>query len=299
MSLGYRTLAGELAPLFAEDRQVTIHDAVSEVFLPLFAANPAAARLQGLPPPEHLYAILCDGRTGSTLLCEMLAAHGAGKPQEHIREAMIRLCEASGAADVKRLWQAIVMADQANGVFGTKIIFSYWKRLLIATGPQRKYFEDWLAGHPVIFLYRRDRLRQAISTYMAQQAKIWHVRGDRQRQLFDEKIAQTPFDFDKIDRLYRYTCQMYEELREYIPGLRARTMEVAYEDLIADPWMVEGVARFVAPGRSRSPAGPLSKLQQTGGEKHEAFAARFSEEARSRPFYQRNLHRFHEINPGG
>ena len=102
--------------------------------------------------PARAYVVCATPRSGSTLLCEMLADSGiAGRPSEHVEElrnrgrpnepreyfadvedrSVLELLPASGpprphAGGIEeRLAALMSYATTANGVFGTKVMWSY------------------------------------------------------------------------------------------------------------------------------------------------------------------------------
>jgi len=99
--------------------------------------------------PARAYVVCATPRSGSTLLCEMLADSGiAGRPSEHVEElrkrgrpnepreyfadvedrSVLELLPASGpprphaGAIEERLVALIAYATTGNGVFGTKVM---------------------------------------------------------------------------------------------------------------------------------------------------------------------------------
>jgi LPS sulfotransferase NodH len=133
-------------------------------------------------PPARSYIIASTPRTGSSLLCEGLAATGvAGRPAEPF------------APDFRRRWHdyfllgrragfpqfleaAVRFGTSPDGVYGLKIQWMHVGGLARDagfTGPSEDVLE-WLFPHPTyVVMVRRDRLAQALSWHRALVTNEW------------------------------------------------------------------------------------------------------------------------------
>jgi LPS sulfotransferase NodH len=148
------------------------------------------------PTPRLSYLVCATPRSGSTLLCDVLASTGvAGRPQEfwealpgtglprQPREYLPGLDDDAAGVELppvrtgaplppfrERLAAAFRDGTTANGVFGAKVMWGYLQPVL-----------DGLDGEPeaalpdlhYVLVRRRDKLRQAISLWRAIQSQEW------------------------------------------------------------------------------------------------------------------------------
>ena len=185
------------------------------------------------------YLVCTTARSGSTLLCEALKSTGlAGAPGEFFGSnptwTGIQPWDASGVVEyVAELMQRF---STPNGVFGAKLM---WPQLIALTHQLRllpEYRDVRACELPaavfpnlhVIYLTRRDKLRQAISYLKAWQTGIWLVR---------QKAAPTTWRETRFDRagiehaLLRLNG--WEGLWEtYFQGCGVHPLRLVYEELI-------------------------------------------------------------------
>ncbi len=185
----------------------------------------------------RLYLICTLERSGSNYLCWLLRSTGLmGDPQEWYNEKDPRYhgFDKYGIPFVQRL------ADETatgNGVFGIKLMLGCLGRFGIAA--------QWPAirerfSPQVIWLRRRDKLRQAISRYRANQSGHWS------RPAAAAPPHPPPFDAAEIrrkyDRLQGWGADREREFRE----LAVRPRQVWYEEILADPQSaVDAICRLV------------------------------------------------------
>jgi trehalose 2-sulfotransferase len=129
------------------------------------------------------YFICSTPRTGSTLLCECLTRTGvAGKPGEHFYHGQSPDRPAGDdipgyAGYVREVCQATATP---NGVFGTKLntLNDFARRLATIPGYEQASIHTAIAGlfpNPhFIWLTRRNKVRQAVSHWLAIQSGRWH-----------------------------------------------------------------------------------------------------------------------------
>jgi trehalose 2-sulfotransferase len=145
------------------------------------------------------YLVCATERSGSTLLCELLAATGvAGRPEEYFEflsatgrarqsreyfpedaDPSIRALLAPPDAPLApvphrlRLADALERGTTPNGVFGAKMMWAYLPDFLAHGEP-----EEQLGPLRWVHVERRDTLAQAISLWRAVQTAQWRA-GDR------------------------------------------------------------------------------------------------------------------------
>lgn len=143
------------------------------------------------------YVICTSPRSGSTMLCELLAATGiAGVPNSHFHKPSIdawlktyRLDRTTFATREEAL-KAIFAAAKRRGsgdtaVFGLRLqhdSLSFFLDQLQVLHPSRHSDQERFDAEfgPTLFLYlkRDDPLDQAISRLLAEQTGLWHRKAD-------------------------------------------------------------------------------------------------------------------------
>ena len=145
----------------------------------------------------HAYIICGTPRSGSTLICEMLAARGvAGRPNSYFRPQDIAwwaekwgvsLAEGIETAGFDRAYLEAMHREggAGTGILGVRIMYSSLveaaRRLNRAAGRAGHAAEALReAFGPVLYIHlsRRDKLGQAVSLARAEQTGLWHLRAD-------------------------------------------------------------------------------------------------------------------------
>lgn len=142
--------------------------------------------------PTNAYVLCGTPRTGSTLLCALLASTGvAGQPQSYFRQADVdtyatnwRIPRAPDGrftfADYLR--GTLTAGRSANGVFAARIM---WGTMEEVIGNLRELYADHASadrdlltravGHTqFIYVRRGDVVAQAVSRTRAEQTNVWH-----------------------------------------------------------------------------------------------------------------------------
>jgi len=191
----------------------------------------------------HIFYVVCAAqRSGSFLLCEALKNTGlAGVPEEYFlngegwedgewarrhgvtsRPAFLRLVLEKGTTP--------------NGVFGTKIMWNYFHKMLESLRELPEYegmdapeLMATLFSHPhYIWMLRRDKVRQAVSWAKAGQTDMyaWH-KGEKL------KPKQEPaFDFTLIDNLHKLILEGEAGWRNFFEACGVRPVQIVYEELV-------------------------------------------------------------------
>jgi LPS sulfotransferase NodH len=121
--------------------------------------------------PRVSYMVCSIPRSGSSLLCELLGATGlAGAPAEFFHpdkmRALRRRWETQTVDDYLR--ELLARKTSPNGVFGTKAHWGQYNPLFGEADPR-----EVLPDPRLVFITRRDRLRQAVSWVRALQTLEW------------------------------------------------------------------------------------------------------------------------------
>lgn len=197
------------------------------------------------------YLVCATQRSGSTLLCEMLAQTGlAGTPNEYLLQ-----WEEHRTRTEPRFWHEAVdytkrLGRTANGVWGCKVMARYFPAMMdcLRNIPEAVGLGDWTIARrafgdpPVIRIRRRDRVKHAISNYIADRTQVYHMArqgvgddpflGQALQPRRDDYNADVPFDRDAIDR---YVAQLAREETYWDEQLRdpaTRILTIVYEDFL-------------------------------------------------------------------
>jgi LPS sulfotransferase NodH len=205
-------------------------------------------------PPRRTIILCSYPRSGSTLLGEALYfAGGLGCPLEYfhsgfrpgfekiwnaesmsdlVRETWGRRTDPSGTLSVKLFWRDVVdlAASLDPAAFAGLVemqpeetptaLYRDLAALLRSLFPQPAF----------IHLYRRDRLRRAISSVAASQTGQWRAIPG----LENAPLAERAFDYDRIDGMIssadfsqRHWCNLFA-------ATAVSPVTITYEDLVAD-----------------------------------------------------------------
>lgn len=207
------------------------------------------------------YVICGTPRTGSTLLCDLLASTGvAGAPDSFFMRNVDpvwveqwRLPARDGLSDAEYaaayLRAAIAAGKAGTGMFGLRLMRESLDDLsaLIGTvypglSSDRARLEAAFGSLLYIHLAREDKLAQAVSLVKAEQTGLWHVAPDGTEV---ERLAPpTEPDYD-FARIAAKVALLEEQDAGWLRWFDAQGIEplrVGYESLAADP--ADAVARI-------------------------------------------------------
>ena len=201
--------------------------------------------------PHCSFLICATPHNGSTLLCEALKNTGlAGWPEEYFEDMKHtsiaeQLAEYSqfmhepafpiqpGSANfIEYLSRVLIVGSSPNGVFGAKIMWSYFDDFICGLRQIPIYKEmpvrDLLPGvfpnlH-YIWVTRRDKVQQAISFWQAFQRRTQHFNGLGPRNLV--------FNFEVIDHLLQQIMADELDWLRYFDVCGIEPFTVVYEDLV-------------------------------------------------------------------
>jgi LPS sulfotransferase NodH len=236
--------------------------------------------------PKLSYTIWFTQRTGSSLLCMVLAAMDiAGKPGEYLYEPNIPKDYSSSPAKLQQyLWN---IASTDNGVWGLKHSFyePAFSRLIetlkeFPTCPPEEtnrtaIWESAFPNHRHIFMTRRNKVRLAVSWWKAIQSQEWHrVRGEKPKAV----DLTEAYSFEAIKHLY-IECSMREAgSQEFFAEGSIVPLTIVYEDFILRyEETVYNVLHFLGLEHVSVHVPPPS-LDQTADEMTEQWVQRFRQE---------------------
>ena len=196
------------------------------------------------------YLICTTPRTGSTLLCGLMASTKvAGKPESYFRipdeqswAARWDIPRSSdGAFEYSDFVRAALASGRTdNGVFAARIMWGTMDYLVDRLGSVYPVTAggdldplDLAFGHKrFIYLHRDDVLAQAVSWHRAEQTNVWHQTDQEE----PKQPEQEPrFDFDEIRKLVQTIEEHNSAWRAWFASVGIQPHIVRYEDLDADP----------------------------------------------------------------
>lgn len=198
--------------------------------------------------------ILCTSpRSGSTMLCRLLAATGvAGKPESwfHRPDAFswlraLDLAAPEGCEETEAAALAVAEAQvkgSSGGVFGLRVqghSFPYLMARLAELHPaastEAARFEAAFGPALYVHLSRRDREAQAVSFEIARQSGLWHRHADGSELERLSPPAEPVFNLEAL-RARRAELAGYDDAwRRWFAQEGLTPHRVVYEDLSADP----------------------------------------------------------------
>lgn len=257
--------------------------------------------------PTLSYFVCTTPRTGSNLLCEALRNTGvAGNPEEYFwDDALPAWYERWGISTFEQFLERMLAEGATpNGVFGVKVFAGdYLEDFLRHVWRLPRYRDPRLSVPALmssifpnlrhIWLARRNKVRQAVSWWLAFQTKVWAVRSEKDEramlQVFQEvRNTNEPrknvprYDFEKIDSLVQEIVRREAWWQDYFSEGGIKPFSVVYEDF-ADSYegVTQELLRYLGLDASRG-AGPGNRiLQKQAGALTEEWVQRYLEEKRT------------------
>ncbi|MEZ5997242.1 MAG: Stf0 family sulfotransferase [Hyphomonas sp.] len=198
--------------------------------------------------PSQSCIICSTPRTGSTLLCGLLASTGiAGQPQSYFRKEDAEKWAGrfgipvgkDSAANFRAFLDGVLLAGTSpNGVFSVRIMWGSMEELTANlstsnaawSGTDEELLRQAFGPSHFIWLHRLDTLAQAISWARAEQTRIWH-------RLEGEPTAPAispAYDFDQIHMLIETIRTHNEAWQAWFNQNGITPLSLTYEALDAD-----------------------------------------------------------------
>ncbi|MBO1360276.1 sulfotransferase [Acetobacter sacchari] len=201
------------------------------------------------------YIICTTPRSGSTLLCKLLASAGtAGNPDSfyHKPQFMAEWATDWGistdeggspeAFDRKYLAAAILAGRAGTEVFGMRLQYKY---LNIVTKMLGQIFPGVASdasrfsrafGDPLyIHLSRTDKVAQAVSLVRAEQSGLWHLNADGTDYERVSATGEVTYDFSRIHREVTTLAREDTAWSEWFAGQKIQPYGLSYETLADHP----------------------------------------------------------------
>lgn len=197
-------------------------------------------RIHGRHRPTRSIVVGATWRTGSTLLCDLLADTARlGYPKEPFGPTAVGPCaEAWGVdPDDPDAYLRAVLRDGTtpNGVFAVKLMWTHLDRLAATTTGS---LVDALRSFPdpsVVLLERDDKVAAAVSQHRAELTGEW---SSIRRSGATWQPAADP---ERISELHDVQHDHTRRWRDLADAAGLPVLHLSYEDLVADP--LDAVAR--------------------------------------------------------
>jgi trehalose 2-sulfotransferase len=256
--------------------------------------------------PTRAYVVCSTPRSGSTLLCEMLVDSGiAGRPAEHVEQvrkpgrphepreyfadvedrSVLELLPASGPPRPhpgpieERLAAVIAYATTPNGVFGTKVMWSYMADLQerLAELPGFGRLEDaerlssLLGDVQYVHVRREDHVAQAISMWRAVQTRAWRAETD--------DAVEPVYSFSGIDHLAHQLERHNLAWDRWFDRQGIEPLRVRYSALAEAPGRVlQETLDFIGVGDQAHAEPPPPSMRRQSGAQSREWAERYRRE---------------------
>ncbi len=204
--------------------------------------------------PYDSYIICTNPRSGSTLLCGLLAQTGlAGKPDSFFRGPSrqwwadhLRVREAVDLDD-RAFCASFLSAAQVQGrgegrLFGCRLMHESLPDLMAMASCLHPHLKDDGARMAAVFghtafvhLIRQDKVAQAISYVRAKQTGTWHVAPDGRAVEQKGEPAPPRYDFDRIHAQVQEFERHEAAWASWFSQVGMPLFTVRYSDLAADP----------------------------------------------------------------
>jgi LPS sulfotransferase NodH len=200
------------------------------------------------------YVICTSPRSGSTLLCKLLAATGvAGNPDSYFHRPSISdwltdlgLTRDPFAPD-RELLEEIFRAAIAKGTLDTKIFglrlqrhsFDFFNEKLVFLYPghsnHAERFQAAFGRTLFVHLTRRDKVAQAISYVKARQTGLWHAAPDGTELERLSPPQEPAYDACEIRTHFEEMTAHDCDWKRWFAASEIDPLRITYEDLSAGP----------------------------------------------------------------
>lgn len=200
------------------------------------------------------YMICATPRSGSTLLCDILAGSGvAGRPNSfYRRESIVDFAEhfgvpATDGIEGKAFDRAYLDAVRREGkggtaVFGVRLMWpsvaeasQRFARLFPGLSSDAARFERAFGKQTFLFLSRADKVAQAVSRLKAEQTGLWHRAADGSERERSFPPRPPAYDGERLEHFIAETLAHEAEWRRWFHAEGIKPLSLTYEELSANP----------------------------------------------------------------
>lgn len=181
------------------------------------------------------YVIAAVPRTGSTMLCGLLARNGAGRPTEHLNPDVPASPFSVAVAQrvpTESYLAAARAADTVAGIFGTKLMPHWLPTIDACCASRNRDYADMLRrlfpDARYVFLRRRNIVAAAVSLSVAMATGQW---GGTE----DNGSAAATVPTEEVHRNLLWLRRQEADWTDLLRRLGAQAHELYYEDLLEAP----------------------------------------------------------------
>ena len=234
-------------------------------------------------PMGPAYMVASSPRSGSTLLCRLLWNRGsAGLPHEYFhRRHRAELSERWGVGPGLEGYLAELARRRTggNGTFGFKAHFPQVEEAFLSAGadPAQAF-----PGLRVVYVYRSDRVSQAVSFDLASATGLW----SGEASAWAATGAKPEYDFERLWGRLRRILNIENSWEAYFEERGLDPLRLRFEDLVADPERAaDRVCDYVGVERTGEVARGLPLLPSQHEAANEEWARRLAADLtrRARP----------------
>lgn len=246
------------------------------------------------------YVICTSPRSGSTMLCKLLAATGvAGAPDSHFHQPSIEAwlktyrLDHSAFATREEALTAIFAAAKRRGtgdtdVFGLRLqhdSLSFFLDQLQVLHPSRnsdrERFEAEFGTTLFVYLKRDDPLDQAISRLLAEQTGLWHRHADGTDLERTTPTRPPGYDFATLKRYRHQAVAQNAQWCQWFDDQAIAPLTIAYEHLAEHPnAVVSQILTRLGLGDARA-ASIENQTAKLANETNLAWRERFEKDAKA------------------
>ena len=199
-------------------------------------------------PATTSYLLCATPRSGSTLLCGLLASTGiAGRPESYFRTPDRQSWadrwnvsrHSDGSIDYPEFVRAAQVAGSTpNGVFAARVMWGTLDDVVADLrgggdpGTDLDVLTRALGPLRFVFLRRRDTVAQAVSWARAEQTRYWHPG--------DVAVAEPTYSFEEIHHWRAQVDQHNAAWQDWFRRHHVQPHELWYEELTANPTAAVG-----------------------------------------------------------
>jgi trehalose 2-sulfotransferase len=200
------------------------------------------------------YVICTSPRSGSTLLCKLLAATGvAGNPDSYFHRPSISAwvttfgLTAEPSFPEREILAAVFRAAVAKGsletgIFGLRLqggSFDFFTKKLAVLYPgcskDTERFQAAFGLTLFVHLTRRDKVQQAVSGVKAQQTGLWHAAPDGTELERSSPPQEPVYDADEIRARFDEVTAHDRNWNEWFAAEEIDPLRITYEELSKAP----------------------------------------------------------------
>jgi len=245
--------------------------------------------------PEQSYFLCTMPRSGSTLLCDLLAQTGvAGKPNSFFRPQSMADFAADwdipaqtiAGFDRSYVETALTQGTAGTGCFGMRIM---WHNLLPLTARLMQVYApsttdlDCLqaAFGPLKFiqLARADKVAEAVSLDIAEQSGLWHRNADGSERERVAPAAEPVYDHARLRAAYQEVTVGTAAWKAWFAQHGINPLHISYEALAAAPTQqLRRVLAYLGADPDRA-TGIMPTTARLADPRNRAWADRFRAES--------------------